>query len=204
MPGLGGRARPCARLGLACVAPRGPVFGPFAARGARRGLGWLAPAWLRSGVAAVSRRSLSRSVRLSAAAAVRAARRRAAARAWRSSWVCPFCGSSSCLPVVSSCGAVFASPSCPGDLGGDSGRPLLARTLALPGGCAAPSGALAEPCRLSARAPALASEPEAAAATPPPGQPRNGAEGESSSMSTAGCPIPTSRVGTSSASLARR
>ena len=37
MPGLGGRARPCARLGLVSGAPRGPGFGPFAARGG----GWV-------------------------------------------------------------------------------------------------------------------------------------------------------------------
>ena len=124
----GGAGSPCPRLAVGRVPAPASALSPWplagrlrAVRGARRGLGWPAPAWLRPGVAAVSRRSLSRSVRLSASAAVRAARRRAAARAWRSSWVCPFCGSSSCLPVVSSCGAVFASPSCPGDLGGDSG-----------------------------------------------------------------------------------
>jgi hypothetical protein len=48
MPALGGRARPCARLGLAGGVPRGPVAG----RSRRAaGPGWLAPAWLvRGGV----------------------------------------------------------------------------------------------------------------------------------------------------------
>lgn len=111
MPALGGGAHPCAPLGLVAVAPRGPVSGRSRrAAGAGSAGSGVAGSW-GCAVAALSSVVLRvRSAAVRRVAVARAARRRRAAGGWS----CPFCGSSRCRPVVSACGAVFASPSCPG------------------------------------------------------------------------------------------
>lgn len=104
MPALGGRAHPCARLGLVTVAPRGPEW-TRSRRAAGAGLAG-------SGVAAGGGSAVLRSsVAVVRAAAFRRVVLRASLRALRR-WVagaedrCPWCGRASCRPVASPDGSV--------------------------------------------------------------------------------------------------
>ena len=104
LPALGGRAHPCARLGLVTVAPRGPEW-TRSRRAAGAGLAG-------SGVAAGGGSAVLRSsVAVVRAAAFRRVVLRASLRALRR-WVagaedrCPWCGRASCRPVASPDGSV--------------------------------------------------------------------------------------------------